>query len=275
MDILLFAKALILGIIEGLTEFLPISSTGHLIVFGDLLNFHSNGKVFEIAIQLGAVLAVVFEYRRRFAHVVTHIGREPETNRFVLNLAIAFIPAAVVGLLFSKQIKAFLFNPISVATALMVGGLLILWIEKRQSTRTPKVMRVEDMRPKDALVVGLAQILALIPGTSRSGSTIMGGMLWGLERKAATEFSFFLAVPVMIAATFYDVIKHYKDFSLQDAMLIVVGFVAAFVAGLVAVKALLKFIATKNYVPFAWYRIVFGGVILLTWLTGWVDWSSM
>ena len=275
MDILLFAKALILGIVEGLTEFLPISSTGHLIVFGDLLNFHSNGKVFEIAIQLGAVLAVVFEYRRRFAHVVTHIGREPETNRFVLNLAIAFIPAAVVGLLFSKQIKAFLFNPISVATALVVGGLLILWIEKRQSTRTPKVMRVEDMRPKDALVVGLAQILALIPGTSRSGSTIMGGMLWGLERKAATEFSFFLAVPVMIAATFYDVIKHDKDFSLQDAMLIVVGFVAAFVAGLVAVKALLKFIATKNYVPFAWYRIVFGGVILLTWLTGWVDWSSM
>ncbi len=275
MDILLFAKALILGIVEGLTEFLPISSTGHLIVFGDLLNFHSNGKVFEIAIQLGAVLAVVFEYCRRFAHVVTHIGREPETNRFVLNLAIAFIPAAVVGLLFSKQIKAFLFNPISVATALVVGGLLILWIEKRQSTRTPKVMRVEDMRPKDALVVGLAQILALIPGTSRSGSTIMGGMLWGLERKAATEFSFFLAVPVMIAATFYDVIKHYKDFSLQDAMLIVVGFVAAFVAGLVAVKALLKFIATKNYVPFAWYRIVFGGVILLTWLTGWVDWSSM
>ena len=275
MDILLFAKALILGIVEGLTEFLPISSTGHLIVFGDLLNFHSNGKVFEIAIQLGAVLAVVFEYRRRFAHVVTHIGREPETNRFVLNLAIAFIPAAVVGLLFSRQIKAFLFNPISVATALVVGGLLILWIEKRQSTRTPKVMRVEDMRPKDALVVGLAQILALIPGTSRSGSTIMGGMLWGLERKAATEFSFFLAVPVMIAATFYDVIKHYKDFSLQDAMLIVVGFVAAFVAGLVAVKALLKFIATKNYVPFAWYRIVFGGVILLTWLTGWVDWSSM
>ncbi len=275
MDILLFAKALILGIIEGLTEFLPISSTGHLIVFGDLLNFHSNGKVFEIAIQLGAVLAVVFEYRRRFAHVLTHVGREPETNRFVLNLAIAFIPAAVVGLLFSKQIKAFLFNPISVATALVVGGLLILWIEKRQSTRTPKVMRVEDMRPKDALVVGLAQILALIPGTSRSGSTIMGGMLWGLERKAATEFSFFLAVPVMIAATFYDVIKHYKDFSLQDAMLIVVGFVAAFAAGLVAVKALLKFIATKNYVPFAWYRIVVGGVILLTWLTGWVDWSSM
>ena len=275
MDILLFAKALILGIVEGLTEFLPISSTGHLIVFGDLLNFHSNGKVFEIAIQLGAVLAVVFEYRRRFAHVLTHVGREPETNRFVLNLAIAFIPAAVVGLLFSKQIKAFLFNPISVATALVVGGLLILWIEKRQSTRTPKVMRVEDMRPKDALVVGLAQILALIPGTSRSGSTIMGGMLWGLERKAATEFSFFLAVPVMIAATFYDVIKHYKDFSLQDAMLIVVGFVAAFAAGLVAVKALLKFIATKNYVPFAWYRIVFGGVILLTWLTGWVDWSSM
>lgn len=275
MDIVLFFKALILGIIEGLTEFIPVSSTGHLIVFGDLLHFKSNGKVFEIAIQLGAVLAVVFEYRRRFTHVITHIGRERETNRFVLNLAIAFIPAAVVGLAFSKQIKQFLFNPITVAGALVVGGLLILSIEKRQSTRTPKVGRVEDMRPKDALMVGLAQILALFPGTSRSGSTIMGAMLWGLERKVATEFSFFLAVPVMIAATFYDVFKHYQDFTLQDAMLIAVGFVAAFFAALLAVKALLRFVANKNYVPFAWYRIAFGGVILLTWFTGWVDWGSI
>ncbi len=275
MDILLFFKALILGIIEGLTEFLPISSTGHLIVFGDLLNFHSKGKVFEIAIQLGAVLAVLFEYRQRFAHVITHIGRERETNRFVLNLAIAFIPAAAVGFLFSKAIKAYLFNPVSVATALVVGGMLILWIEKRQRQRPPKVQRVEDMRPRDALVVGLAQILALIPGTSRSGSTIMGGMLWGIERKAATEFSFFLAVPVMIAATSYDILKHYRDFSLQDAMLIAVGFVAAFAAALLAVRALLKFVASKDYVPFAWYRIVFGGVILLTWLFGWVNWQSI
>lgn len=274
MDIILFLKALILGIIEGLTEFLPVSSTGHLIVFGDLLNFHSNGKVFEIAIQLGAVLAVIFEYRQRFGHVITHVGRERETNRFVLNLAIAFIPAAVVGLLFSKYIKAFLFNPITVASALVIGGLLILWIEKRQRNRIPKVSRVEDMRPKDALMVGIAQILALVPGTSRSGSTIMGGMLWGLERKVATEFSFFLAVPVMIAATFYDVLKHYRSFTFEDTMLIVVGFVAAFAAGLLAVKALLRFIATKDYVPFAWYRIAFGGIILITWLAGWVNWST-
>lgn len=273
MDSLLFLKALILGIIEGLTEFLPVSSTGHLIVAGDLLNFHSKGKVFEIAIQLGAVLAVLFEYRSRFAHVLTHLGRERDTNRFVLNLAIAFVPAAAMGLLFSQHIKTFLFNPVSVASALVLGGILILWIEKRQRRRPPKIRRIEDMRPRDALVVGLAQVLALVPGTSRSGSTIMGGMLWGLERKTATEFSFFLAVPVMIAATGYDVIKHYRDFSLQDALLIAVGFGAAFCAALVAVKALLKFVAAKDYVPFAWYRIVFGGVILLTWLTGWVSWS--
>lgn len=272
MDLLLFLKALLMGIVEGLTEFLPISSTGHLIVLGDVLNFHSKGKVFEIAIQLGAVLAVVVEYRRRFVHVLTHIGREPATNRFVLNLLLAFAPAAVVGVLFNKQIKAFLFNPLSVATALVVGGLLILWIEKRQ--RTPKVTRVEDMRPRDALMVGLAQVLALIPGTSRSGSTIMGGMLWGLERKTATEFSFFLAVPVMISATLYDILKHYREFSAADVQLIAVGFVAAFVAGLLAVKALLKFVASKDYIPFAWYRIVFGGIILITWWGGWVQWGQ-
>ncbi|MFV2028821.1 undecaprenyl-diphosphate phosphatase [Neisseria sp. S1] len=273
MDILLLFKALILGIIEGLTEFLPISSTGHLIVFGSLLDFHSNGKVFEIAIQLGAVLAVIFEYRQRFTHVLTNIGRDNKVNRFVLNLIVAFIPAAVVGFLFSKQIKEVLFNPISVATMLVLGGLVILWVEKRAVKQTPKVTSVDDMRVRDALVVGLAQILALVPGTSRSGSTIMGGMIWGLERKVATEFSFFLAVPVMIAATVYDVLKHYKLFSAQDIGLISVGFVAAFVSGLLAVKALLKFLATKNYVPFAYYRIIFGGLILLTWAMGWVNWN--
>lgn len=274
MDIVLLFKALILGIIEGLTEFLPVSSTGHLIVFGDLLNFHSKGKVFEIAIQLGAVLAVIFEYRSRFAHVITHVGKDRAVNRFVLNLIVAFIPAAVVGLIFSKQIKEVLFNPLIVATALVLGGFFILWVEKRQTTRKPKVMSVDDMRPRDALVVGLAQICALVPGTSRSGSTIMGGMLWGLERKVATEFSFFLAVPVMIAATTYDVLKHYDMFTAEDIGLIVVGFVAAFLAGLLAVKALLKFVSSKNYVPFAYYRIVFGGLVLLTWAMGWVDWSA-
>ena len=274
MDIVLLFKALILGIIEGLTEFLPVSSTGHLIVFGDLLNFHSKGKVFEIAIQLGAVLAVIFEYRSRFAPVITHVGKDRAVNRFVLNLIVAFIPAAVVGLIFSKQIKEVLFNPLIVATALVLGGFFILWVEKRQTTRKPKVMSVDDMRPRDALVVGLAQICALVPGTSRSGSTIMGGMLWGLERKVATEFSFFLAVPVMIAATTYDVLKHYDMFTAEDIGLIVVGFVAAFLAGLLAVKALLKFVSSKNYVPFAYYRIVFGGLVLLTWAMGWVDWSA-
>lgn len=272
MDILLFFKALIMGIVEGITEFLPISSTGHLIVVGDLIHFSSNGKVFEVAIQLGAILAIVFEYKHRFAHIVTHIGREPATNRFVLNLAVAFIPAAVVGLLFDNQIKAHLFNPITVATALVIGGLLMLWIERRQRTIKPRILHVDDMRPRDALMVGLSQVLALIPGTSRSGSTIMGGMVWGIERKAATEFSFFLAVPVMIAATFYDVLKHLNEFTRDDLLLIAVGFIAAFISALIAVKALLKFISHKNYVPFAWYRIVFGGIILLTWATGWVTW---
>ncbi|KDN11964.1 Undecaprenyl-diphosphatase [Snodgrassella communis] len=272
MDIILFLKALILGIVEGLTEFLPVSSTGHLIVVGNLLKFQTTGEVFDITIQLGAILAIVFEYKHRFAHIITHIGKEPATNRFVLNLAIAFIPAAIVGLLFNKQIKHFLFNPITVATALVIGGLLILWIEKRQSHIEPKVKNVEQMRPRDALVVGLAQILALIPGTSRSGSTIMGGMLWGIERKAATEFSFFLAVPVMIAATGYDMLKHMSEFTRDDLLLIAIGFIAAFLSALVAVKALLRFVVHKNYIPFAWYRIIFGGIILLTWATGWVKW---
>ncbi|WP_416191183.1 undecaprenyl-diphosphate phosphatase [Neisseria sp. CCUG12390] len=274
MDILLLLKALILGIVEGLTEFLPISSTGHLIVVGDLLNFHSNGKVFEIAIQLGAVLAVIFEYRQRFGNIIRGIGKERAANRFVLNLAVAFVPAAVVGVLFSSEIKQYLFNPITVATMLVLGGFFILWVEKRQQSRVPKVTNVDDMRPIDAFVVGCAQICALVPGTSRSGSTIMGGMLWGLERKVATEFSFFLAVPMMVAATSYDILKHYKLFTLQDIGLIAVGFVAAFLAGLLAVKALLKFVATKNYVPFAYYRIVFGGLILLTWAMGWVKWAE-
>ncbi|WP_373741370.1 undecaprenyl-diphosphate phosphatase [Neisseria sp.] len=275
MDILQLGKALILGIIEGLTEFLPISSTGHLIVFGDLLNFHSNGKVFEISIQLGAVLAVIFEYRQRFARVVGGIGRDKNVNRFVFNLMIAFIPAAAIGFLFNDPIKAYLFNPVTVAAMLVLGGFFILWVEKRQNGREPKVKTVDDMRPRDALVVGIAQIFALVPGTSRSGSTIMGGMLWGLERKVATEFSFFLAVPVMIAATFYSILKYYKLFSAQDIGLIAVGFVSAFAAGLLAVKALLKFVSSKNYVPFAYYRIIFGGIILLTWLMGWVDWTSL
>lgn len=273
MDFFIIFKALLLGLVEGLTEFLPISSTGHLIVFGSLLNFNGKENVFEIAIQLGAVLAVVFEYRQRFIHVLTHLGKDEVVNRFVMNLAIAFVPAAAVGLLFDDYIERLLFNPISVATALVVGGLVILWIEKRAKSLQPRVKNVDDMRAKDALAVGLAQILALIPGTSRSGSTIMGGMWWGLERKTATEFSFFLAVPIMVAATGYKLLKHRNDFTSDDVGLIVIGFVAAFVAAMLAIRVLLKFVATKNYVPFAYYRIVFGGVILLTYFMGWVKWN--
>lgn len=274
MDILLLLKAFILGIVEGITEFLPISSTGHLIITADLLNFHSNEKVFEIAIQLGAVLAVVYEYRQRFTHVIANFGRDSTVNRFVFNLAIAFMPAAVVGLLFSSMIKSYLFNPVTVATALVVGGLIIFWAEKRQKTIPPRVTAVDDMTGKDALVVGCAQILALIPGTSRSGSTIIGGMLGGLERKVATEFSFFLAVPIMFAATGYQLVKYRDAFSTDDITTIAIGFVAAFISGLFAVRALLKFLASSNYVPFAWYRVIFGGVILITWATGVVDWTA-
>lgn len=273
VDILLIFKAILLGVIEGLTEFLPISSTGHLIVFGSLINFHGKEHVFEIAIQLGAVLAVLVEYRQRFVHVLTHVGKDRVVNRFVLNLAIAFVPAAAMGFLFGKQIEAALFHPISVATALVIGGLAILWIEKRARKRMPRVQSVDDMRPKDALAVGLAQVLALIPGTSRSGSTIMGGMWWGLERKTATEFSFFLAVPVMIAATGYKLLKHRANFTTDDMGLIAIGFITAFAAAMLAIKALLRFVASKDYVPFAYYRIVFGGVILLTHWFGWVRWS--
>ncbi len=273
MDILLLIKALLLGIVEGLTEFLPISSTGHLIVAGDLINFHDSSQVFEVAIQLGAVLAVVFEYRQRFRKVIKGIGRDKEVNRFVFNLAVAFIPAAVIGLIFSKQIKYYLFNPISVAIALVIGGFIIFLIEKYQKNRPPKVTDVDKMSWKDALTVGLAQILALIPGTSRSGSTIMGGMAFGLSRTVATEFSFFLSVPIMFAATFYDIYKNYQAFTTQSLGVISVGFIAAFISGLLAVRALLKFVSTNTFIPFAWYRIIFGIFILISWQFNWINWS--
>lgn len=273
MDFMIVLKALMMGLVEGFTEFLPISSTGHLIVFGNLVGFHSNHKVFEIAIQLGAVLAVVFEYRQRFAGVLHGLGKDKKANRFILNLAVAFMPAAVMGLLFSKQIKEYLFNPLSVAVMLVLGGFFILWVEKRQSYTVPKKIDVDALRPVDALMIGIAQVFALIPGTSRSGSTIMGGMLWGIERKTATEFSFFLAVPMMVAATAYDVLKHYQFFTLHDIGLILIGFVAAFVSGLVAVKALLRFVSKRNYIPFAYYRIVFGITIIILWLSGWISWE--
>lgn len=274
MDIIIIIKAIILGIVEGLTEFLPISSTGHLIVFDSLLDFQSNQKVFEISIQLGAILAIIFEYRRYLFDTLMSIGKKPESTRLTLNLIIAFIPAAVVGVLFIKQIKYYLFNPISVATALFIGGLIILWAEKRQKNhRTTAIASINDIHPKDALIIGLAQITALIPGTSRSGSTIIGGMLWGLNRKTATEFSFFLAIPVMIAATSFDIIQNYHAFKQNDIILIIIGLISAFFAGLFSVRALLKYVSHKDYIPFAWYRMIFGGFILITSLLGLISWQ--
>ena len=274
MDFILLFKALILGVIEGLTEFLPVSSTGHLILAGDLLDFNDDkGKVFTIAIQLGAILAVCWEYRSKIREVVAGIGSDKAANRFVLNLLIAFMPAAIMGLLFIGIIKQYLFNPLSVAMALVIGGVLILWAERRD--HVIEVEQVDDMDWKHALKVGLAQCLALIPGTSRSGATIIGGLFFGLSRKAATEFSFFLAIPIMFAATFYDVYKHREFLEWDDLGLFAVGFVAAFISALLAVRGLLRFISNHDFTVFAWYRIVFGIVILVTAYTGAIGWSGM
>jgi undecaprenyl-diphosphatase len=274
MDIILLLKALILGIVEGLTEFLPISSTGHLILASDLLNFNDErGKVFMIAIQLGAILAVCWEYRGKITEVVGGIGSNPAANRFVMNLLIAFLPAAILGFLFIKTIKFYLFHPLPVAIALIIGGLLILWAERRE--HAIEVEQVDDMNWKHALKVGLAQCLALIPGTSRSGATIIGGLFFGLSRKAATEFSFFLAIPIMFAATFYDVYKHREFLAWDDLSMFVVGFVSAFLSALLAVRGLLRFLSRHDFTVFAWYRIVFGIVILLTAYTGAIGWSEV
>ncbi len=273
MDILLLCKAFILGIVEGLTEFFPISSTGHLIIAADLLNFDDGvGNVFEIVIQLGAILAVCWEYRAKIGMVFSGLPKkDPLAWRFTTNLLIAFLPAAIVGILAIKMIKAYLFNPVAVAIALVFGGVVILWIERRELVA--RIHHVDDLRAMDALKVGLAQVCALIPGMSRSGSTIMGGMLFGLDRRVATEFSFFLAIPVMFAATAYDVYKHWALFSLSALPVFVVGFVAAFISAFFAVKGLVRFVSSHTFNSFAWYRIIFGGFILLSWKMGWVVWA--
>ncbi len=272
MDTLLLVKALILGIVEGLTEFLPISSTGHLILAGDLLDFNDErGKLFEIVIQSGAILAVVWEYRERILGVWRGLGRERLANRLVLNLFIAFLPLAILGLLFKKSIEAHLFQPLPVAAAFIVGALVILWAERRE--HTVRVQTVDDMSPLDALKLGLAQALALIPGTSRSGATIIGGLLFGLSRRAATEFSFFLAIPTLIVATFYQLYKERALLSMDDIGMWAVGFVAAFISAFLCVRWLLRFISSHDFTPFAWYRIVFGIVVLMTWHFGWVNWT--
>ena len=273
MDVLILLKALILGVVEGVTEFLPVSSTGHLILAGDLLNFNDErGKLFEIVIQSGAILAVIWEYRARIAGVLRGFGHDRLANRLVLNLAIAFTPLAVLGLLFKKAIEVHLFKPLPVALAFIVGAFVILWAERRK--HTIRVQTVDEMTPLDALKLGLAQTLALIPGTSRSGATIIGGLFFGLSRKAATEFSFFLAIPTLIAATFYSLYKERALLSADDIGMWVVGFIAAFVSAFLCVRWLLRFISSHDFTPFAWYRIVFGIVVLVTWQLDLVAWTS-
>ncbi|MCU0869474.1 MAG: undecaprenyl-diphosphate phosphatase [Burkholderiales bacterium] len=273
MDLSLLLKAVVLGLVEGLTEFLPISSTGHLIIAAQLLGFvGAKAQVFEIFIQLGAILAVCWEYRRRLVAAVVGIARERTQQRFVINLLIAFLPAAVLGLAFGKAVKATLFHPVPVAVAFVVGGVAILLIERRP--RRPRVDDVDDLHWTDAMKLGFAQALALLPGTSRSGATIIGGLWFGLSRRAATEFSFFLAIPTLTAAALYDLLKHRDLLSAQDVPLFAVGFVTAFVSALIAVRGLLRFVASHDFTAFAWYRIVFGGLVLLTAFSGWVDWSA-
>ena len=273
MDPIILLKALILGIVEGLTECLPISSTGHLILAGDLLDFNDDrGKLFEIVIQSGAILAVVWEYRERLLKVARGATSDPAAQKFILNLFIAFLPLAILGLAFGKAIKANLFNPIAVATTFIIGALVILWAERRE--HKIRVQTVEEMSIADAFKLGIAQAFALIPGTSRSGATIIGGLLFGLSRKAATEFSFFLAIPTLGVATVYQLYKERALLSVDDIGMWAVGFVSAFISAFLCVRWLLRFISSHDFVPFAWYRIVFGIVVLATAHFGWVQWTA-
>ncbi len=279
MDILLLVKACIQGIVEGLTEFLPVSSTGHLILTGTLLNFHDEkAKVFEIVIQAGAILAVCWEYRERIASTFAGLRSDPRAQRFTLNLAIAFMPLAILGLAFGQFIKAALFQPVPVALAFVIGGVIILFAERWYKARAlqqtkPMIDSVDDLAPMDALKLGLAQCAALIPGTSRSGATIIGGLFFGLSRKCATEFSFFLAIPTLLAATVYSLWKERALLSAADIPVFGVGFVASFVSAFLCVRWLLRYISTHDFTPFAWYRILFGLVVLATGYGGLVDWQ--
>lgn len=277
MDSILLLKALIMGIVEGLTEFLPISSTGHLILTGSLLRFTGETvKTFEIVIQAGAIFAVCWEYRVRIISVLEGLFTERRAQKFALNLVIAFLPAAILGVLFAKNIKAVLFAPVPVALAFILGAFVILWVERRNDNN-PGVVRIEsvdDMSALDALKVGCAQMFALIPGTSRSGATIIGGMWLGLSRKAATEFSFYLAIPTLLGATVYSLYKERALLSLADLPVFSVGTVAAFVSAFFCMRWLLRYISTHDFRVFAWYRIAFGILILITAYAGWVEWAD-
>jgi undecaprenyl-diphosphatase len=271
-----FVTAVLLGIVEGLTEFLPISSTGHLIVAGSLLGYTGErAKVFEIVIQAGAILAVCWEFRAKLIGVVAGLAHDRRAQRFVVNLLIAFLPAAILGLIFNRVIKTVLFAPVPVAAAFVLGALVILWVERRQRVRNvrPRIDDVDDVRWADALKIGIAQAFALIPGTSRSGATIMGGMLFGLSRRAATEFSFFLAIPTLLAACAYELVRNRALLSSQDLGAFAIGFAAAFVSAFLCVRWLLRYVSHHDFVPFAWYRIAFGAVILYTAWRGIVSWQ--
>ena len=260
MDLIILFKAIILGIVEGATEFLPISSTGHLIIAGDLLHFNDDkGKIFEIVIQLGAILAVCWEFRRRLINTATQLNKS-SSQGFVLNLLIAFMPAALMGLAFHKQIKQYLFSPITVAFALIVGGFAILLFEKYH--KQGAINNIESITPSQALKIGLAQTLALFPGVSRAGATILGGMAFGLTRQTATEFSFFLAIPIMFAATGFDLLKNIDLLSMTDFPMFAVGFVTAFASALLVIKILIRYVANHDFTAFAWYRILFGLCVL-------------
>ena len=274
MDVVLLVKAAIMGVVEGLTEFLPISSTGHLILVGSLLGFDdAKAKVFDIAIQTGAIFAVILVYWQKISSTVVALPTDWRARRLAVNVFIGFLPAVVLGLLFGKVIKAHLFTPVVVATTFILGGFVILWAERRSPAAT-RIESVDDMTPWDALKVGLVQCLAMIPGTSRSGSTIIGGMLLGLSRKAATDFSFFLAIPTLIGAGVYSLYKERALLSLADAPMFLTGLFFSFVSAWLCVRWLLRYISTHSFVPFAYYRIVFGVVVLVTAWTGWVQWAE-
>lgn len=272
MNYILLIHALILGLVEGVTEFLPISSTGHLILAGDLLRFNNErGKLFEIVIQSGAILAVCWEYRKKLASVVVNLPKDPNARRFLLNLIVAFLPLAILGLIFGTTIKRHLFQPIPVALAFIAGALVILWAERRP--HRIRIHDVDDLSVVDALKLGIAQAFALIPGTSRSGATIIGGLLFGLSRRAATEFSFFLAIPTLMIATVYQLYKERSLVALEDLDMWAVGFISAFVSAFLCVRWLLRYVSHHDFSVFAWYRIAFGLVVIATWRYGWVDWT--
>lgn len=274
MDIVLLIKAAVMGVVEGLTEFLPISSTGHLILTGALLGFDDDkAKVFDIAIQTGAILAVIMVYWDRIRSTLVNLPSGKRAQRFAANVLIGFLPAAVIGLLAYKAIKAYLFNPPVVAGAFIVGGLIILWVERIAKPEV-RIHDIDDMSGLDALKVGLVQCLGMIPGTSRSGATIIGGMVLGLSRKVAAEFSFFLAIPTLIGAGAYSLYKERALLSMADLPLFGVGLVVSFIAAWLCIRWLLRFIATHDFVGFAYYRIAFGLVVLATAWTGTVQWVA-